>query len=107
MSRYVKINDSNYKLSVDSTGTITLDTGVDTGTVVITGNANIQNNLNVDASTYTASLDVSGTTIRLRTTSTPATSGAAGLVGEIKWDTNYIYVCVATNTWKRALLNAF
>jgi hypothetical protein len=31
----------------------------------------------------------------------PATAGSNGLVGTIAWDNNFIYVCVATNTWKR------
>ena len=34
-------------------------------------------------------------------TKTPATSSATGTVGEIAWDTDYIYICTATNTWKR------
>lgn len=34
-------------------------------------------------------------------TKTPATSGAAGVTGEISWDATYIYVCIATNTWRR------
>jgi len=35
-------------------------------------------------------------------TNTPATAGAAGITGQIAWDASYIYVCVATNSWKRA-----
>jgi hypothetical protein len=31
-------------------------------------------------------------------------ANAAGVAGEICWDSNYIYVCTATNTWKRAAL---
>jgi hypothetical protein len=37
---------------------------------------------------------------------TPA-SGSAGTEGEIRVDTNYIYVCVAANTWKRAALSSY
>ena len=33
--------------------------------------------------------------------STPASAAATGTAGEWQYDTNYIYVCVATNTWKR------
>jgi hypothetical protein len=32
------------------------------------------------------------------------TSSATGSVGQICWDSNYIYVCTATNTWKRVAL---
>ncbi len=35
----------------------------------------------------------------------PATSTSAGTTGEIRIDANYIYICVATNTWKRVALN--
>jgi hypothetical protein len=31
-------------------------------------------------------------------------SNATGSIGQICWDTNYIYVCTATNTWKRTAL---
>ena len=45
----------------------------------------------------------------VQSTAWPATSGtkaanAAGVAGQISWDANYIYVCVADNTWKRAQL---
>lgn len=36
---------------------------------------------------------------------TPATAGATGTTGTIVWDDNYIYVCIATNTWKRASIS--
>jgi hypothetical protein len=47
MSRFVKVSDKDYKLSVDTgsvgpNGTITLDTGNQVGTVVITGNLLVQ-----------------------------------------------------------------
>lgn len=36
--------------------------------------------------------------------STPASAGATGTLGEIRWDANYMYVCTATNTWKRVAI---
>lgn len=32
---------------------------------------------------------------------TPASAGATGTTGTVVWDAGFIYVCVATNTWKR------
>ena len=32
------------------------------------------------------------------------TSTSAGTAGQVCWDTNYIYVCTAVNTWKRVAL---
>ena len=37
--------------------------------------------------------------------SAPATSTSTGTAGQIAYDTNYIYICVGTNTWKRVALN--
>lgn len=39
--------------------------------------------------------------------STPATSVSAGVAGQITYDANFLYICIATNTWKRLPLNAF
>lgn len=38
---------------------------------------------------------------------TPANATDTGNVGEICWDANYIYVCVANNTWKRTALSSW
>lgn len=35
---------------------------------------------------------------------TPASASATGTVGTIAWDSSYMYVCVATDTWKRAAI---
>jgi Pectate lyase superfamily protein len=46
-----------------------------------------------------------GTWVALNnSTITPASSSAAGVAGMMSWDDNYVYVCTATNTWKRAAL---
>jgi hypothetical protein len=42
-----------------------------------------------------------GSTFRLSQSRTPASSTATGNTGEICWDSSYMYVCVATNTWRR------
>ena len=34
----------------------------------------------------------------------PATATSTGTAGDIRYDANYVYVCVATNTWKRSAL---
>jgi len=41
--------------------------------------------------------------LRLQGTA-PATTGATGTAGDIRYDADYIYVCTATNTWKRAAI---
>ena len=51
-----------------------------------------------------ALLQVFGDRIRVGTAKTPASASATGTAGEICWDASYIYVCTATNTWKRTAI---
>ncbi len=44
------------------------------------------------------------TAFRIPTAETPASASATGTVGTITWDTSYIYVCTAANTWKRVAI---
>lgn len=37
-------------------------------------------------------------------THTPSSATDTGVTGDIAWDANYMYVCTATNTWKRTPL---
>lgn len=53
------------------------------------------------------SLDVNGNAIRIRTAGTPSSAGDFGVQGEIRWDADYIYICVATDTWKRVAISTW
>lgn len=63
--------------------------------------------------TPAVNISVSGVTtfnnnqIVINTGNTPASSSAAGVQGTICWDTSFIYVCVATNTWKRIAISTW
>lgn len=37
----------------------------------------------------------------------PVNATAPGIQGEVRFDSNFIYVCTATNTWKRASLSTW
>ena len=37
----------------------------------------------------------------------PASATAAGVAGDIAWDADYVYICVATATWKRAAISTW
>ena len=64
-------------------------------------------NLGIGTTTPTAKLDVNSDIVRVRTAKTPASATAAGNAGDICWDSNYVYVCVATNTWKRSAISTW
>lgn len=35
---------------------------------------------------------------------TPSSAADTGTAGDIAWDASYIYVCTASNTWKRVAI---
>jgi len=54
-----------------------------------------------------ALLQVNGNRIRIATAKTPTSASDTGTAGEICLGADYIYVCTATNTWKRAALSTW
>ena len=55
----------------------------------------------------TTSGQISSGTGGFRATQRTVAQGTTGTAGQIFWDANYIYVCTAANTWKRALLSSY
>lgn len=53
------------------------------------------------------SLSVSADSIRITTSKTPSSASDTGTQGQIAWDADYIYVCTATDTWKRAAITTW
>ena len=54
-----------------------------------------------------ARVTIASDKMRLTTAKTPASATDTGNTGDICWDSNYVYVCVASNTWKRAALSTW
>ena len=54
------------------------------------------------STTYPYYLSTGGDTVRISTEWTPSSSSDTGLKGEIRWDSEYIYICIDTDTWHRA-----
>ena len=83
----------------------TADQGVASGTSVngrvtrmtVLGNGRV----GIGTTFPSALLDINADTLRLRTARTPASASAAGNAGDICWDASYLYICTATNTWRR------
>jgi hypothetical protein len=89
--------------SLSASGTATLDT-VDINAGAIDGT-------NIGASTpgtgVFSALTTTGDSLTIQTTQTPSSATATGTTGEIAWDSEYIYVCVSTNTWKRVAISTW
>jgi hypothetical protein len=50
---------------------------------------------------------VFNSTTVLPSTTTPTGPTSTGRKGEIRYDSDYIYICVATNTWKRTAISTW
>ena len=55
----------------------------------------------------TQSVDASPPLAPALSSNAPATASSAGSAGDIRYDSGYVYVCIATNTWKRAALTTW
>ena len=64
-------------------------------------------NVGIGTAAPAAKLDVNADTLRLRNAKTPSRSTDTGNKGDICWDSNYVYVCVENNTWKRSNLSSW
>lgn len=52
-------------------------------------------------------LNIISNSIRILSSRTPVNANDNGAFGTVCWDADYIYVCVATNTWKRTPLTTW
>jgi hypothetical protein len=73
----------------------------------ITSGGNFGINTQTPTISSGAGMHLAGSTVRVGTSRTPASSTATGNTGEICWDSNYVYVCTNTNTWRRAALSSW
>lgn len=48
-----------------------------------------------------------GDRLRITTSHTPSSASDTGTTGDICWDSSYIYVCIATNTWLRGAISTW
>ena len=78
------------------TATVNIGTSGASGS---TTNINIGGGVGTCTTTVDADLVIPG--------ETPASATAAGTQGQIAWDDDYIYICIATDTWKRAAIGTW
>lgn len=115
---FIKLNDNFANISdigfdsgninitgaVESTGNITTTANVIAG-AVYSDNYFLSNG-NLPMANYPGNIGVGGSLI-VANVYVPTANTSAGTAGQIVWDTNYLYVCVAANTWKRANISTW
>jgi hypothetical protein len=91
-------------LVVNGSGAGATSSSTSTGALRVTGGVGVSGAMNVGgAATFAGAVTIGGTVIHTLS-ATPASATAAGTVGTMSWDANYIYICTATNTWKRVAI---
>jgi hypothetical protein len=66
-----------------------------TGAVVISGGLGVAGNINIGGNLTVSNVYV------------PTASNSTGTTGQITWDGDYVYICIATDTWKRANISTW
>ena len=83
---------------------ISILTGSNFGTRTERVTVRSSGNVGIGTTDPTNLLDINDDSIRIRTERTPASATATGIKGQIVWDASFVYVCTATNTWKRTAI---
>lgn len=89
-----------------STGVERTTSTIESAAIDIT-NASEDNDIvykTIVAGALTEVFRMSNNFIRLPATKTPSTAADTGTTGDVAWDASFIYVCTATNTWKRVAI---
>lgn len=100
--------------AADNSQSLVTLAGQDTYAIDIAGQAvreltGLPGGVEVLANFMTTALDLAGTAGRqaaaaAQVVPAPANASARGSPGEWAWDSNYVYVCTALNTWKRVAI---
>lgn len=64
-------------------------------------------NIGIGTNDPDTKLDINGDKLRIREKYTPASSTSSCSQGQMAWDDDHVYVCVAENNWKRTELSSW
>jgi hypothetical protein len=87
--------------TADAGGAITFETKPENAAIEERMRIRSDGTVGIGTTTPNRLLDINSDVLRLRTPKTPASASATGSTGDICWDSSYLYLCIATNTWRR------
>lgn len=88
-------------------GTETMSIEGNTGKVTFACNIDMNDTNIVDVNKIDSDSLIASEALILPATTAPATAGATGTAGEIRYDSDYIYICIGTDTWKRVAISTW
>ena len=107
---YMRWGHSQGKLQISTAndnGYIELGTDNSSFKAYVTNNGFGVNTLPSQALHISGNTLIEGDIIYPSPSTPPVSSGSTGTKGTITWDSNYIYICVNTNAWKRSQLSSW
>lgn len=96
---------TNVLISTASGGTMAQFT--DSGSVFLNHSGSLRFSTSAAGATIYGDVTTTGQFKVNALNTAPASASATGVLGEIKFTADHIYVCVATNTWKRVAIATF
>ena len=105
--------DADAKISFETQSAADISIGIDRGDsnkfkISRSGNLGVNDEMSVDSSGVTANTAVTSATFNVSALETaPASASATGVAGDIRFATDAIYVCTATDTWKKVAIATF
>tara|TARA_R100000541_G_scaffold2021_1_gene7408 strand:- start:7755 stop:8669 length:915 start_codon:yes stop_codon:yes gene_type:complete len=105
--------DADAKISFETQGAADISIGIDRGDankfkISRSGNLGVNDEMSVDADGIVANTSVTSPEFNVTALQTaPASATAVGTAGAIVFASDAVYVCVATNTWKKVDIATF
>jgi hypothetical protein len=99
------------QITIDSSGGMVLQ-AYNTINVITSsaGSLTVGGRTNTISLSATGNVDVSGylkpQLFAIQSSSTPL-GNSTGVLGQMTWNSTYLYICTGTNTWKRIALSSF
>lgn len=94
----------NVQGSIEADGNITTTTNLVANAVY--ANNYLLSNGSLPMSDYPGDIGLTGN-LTVKNTYAPTANNSPGTAGQIAWDSSHVYICVATNSWKRANLSTW
>lgn len=88
-----------------SGSSLSVDTAITASSILVTSDMRFGDASN-DTCRFTGSITISGS-LSLPSGSVPTSVSSSGTIGEIRWDSGAVYICIATNTWRKSTLATF
>jgi hypothetical protein len=94
----------NVQGSLEAAGNVTTSANVNASAIYASNYYLPDGSVPLDAYPFNAQFDAN---VVISSSYVPTANTSPGTAGQIIWDSGYLYICVATNSWKRANISTW